>query len=75
MLPSMTVVSLSGQVANIWKNTKKNMVWGGSKIHTQKISKIVLDWSKIHTHKMVKQNGRGLSRRVCHKHTQKMMFK
>jgi len=37
----MTVVPLSGQVANIWKNTKK-IVFDGSKIHTQKNVKTML---------------------------------
>ena len=35
------VVPVSGQLANICKNTQK-MVWDGSKIHTQKmVNKIV----------------------------------
>ena len=52
----MTVVPLSGQVANISENTQK-MVLDGSKIHTQKI---VLGGSKIHTQKMFKKWSRAV---------------
>jgi len=41
----MTVVPLSGQAANIWKNTL-NHVLDGSKIHTQKIVKYGFGWVK-----------------------------
>ena len=53
--PALTVVPLTGQVANIWKNTQK-MVLDGSKIHTQKmVEDMVLGGSKIHTKKMVEK--------------------
>jgi len=44
-LAYMTVVPMSGQVANIWETTK-NMVLDGSKIHTQKIVKKMFWWIK-----------------------------
>ena len=74
VLDYTTVVPLTGQVANIWKNTQK-MVLDGSEIHNQKMVKkwfwvgqkyILKKWSK---------NGCGLSGRVCHRHTQKIMLK
>jgi len=52
----MTVVPLSGQVANIWKNTQKHVL-DGSKVHTQKM---VWDGPKIHTQKIVKKWSRAV---------------
>jgi len=55
----MTVVALSGQVANIWKNTQK-WFWMGQKYILKNCQQMVLDGPKIHTQKIVKKWSRAV---------------
>jgi len=69
----MTVVPLSGQVANIWENTQKS-VWDCQKTYSKNDQKIVLDGSKIHTQKIVKKWSRAVRNGMPLKHYLNTIF-